>query len=410
MVGKAKLKIIFYCWLIYGFFYLNRLNLSPVIPLIMSDLDISHARIGLIGASFYLFYTMIQLPAGYLSDLFGARKIIFTGGLISAFSNIMFSFGSGLWHLVPSQCLNGLGQGCGFSPIIKIIDQHFSFSQRGRVLGLVMTSTAVFNVVAFFFAGYIGQKFGWRAVFWSAPLVFIPVLILFRMVFKVSSVIPPSKADAIHPSGPKANENNSFPRINSRIFSNKLCFLGLGFFCLCYITYSNLIWLPSFLFESYDMSLVQAGFFAALYPLSGIISRPLGGYISDVLFEGEKKQTILIGLFAILISTLMLSRIEDFNINIYFIILIGFFDNLIGPLFFAWMLDLVPYNRSGSGAGALQFFGHTGTILSIYFSGIIVDFFHSFRPFFMVLSGISILGLISVWLISESGGKAHESN
>ncbi|MCP4680836.1 MAG: MFS transporter [Desulfobacterales bacterium] len=407
-MGKAKFKIIFYCWLIYGFFYLNRLNLSPVIPLIMSDLDISHARIGLIGASFYLFYTMIQLPAGYLSDLFGARKIIFAGGLISAFSNIMFSFGSGLWHLVPSQCLNGLGQGCGFSPIIKIIDQHFSFGQRGRVLGLVMTSTAVFNVTVFFLAGYIGQKFGWRTVFWSAPLVFIPVLILFRMV--LSSVETPLKAHVIHSSGPRANENNSFPRIYSRLFSKKLCFLGIGFFCLCYITYSNLIWLPSFLFESYDMSLAQAGFFAALYPLSGIISRPLGGYISDVLFKGEKKQTILIGLFAILISTLLLSRIEDFNINIYFIILIGFFDNLIGPLFFAWMLDLVPYNRSGSGAGALQFFGHTGTILSIYFSGIIVDLFHSFRPFFMVLSVISVLGIISVWLISESGENAHESN
>lgn len=183
-------------------------------------------------------------------------------------------------------------------------------------------------------------------------------------------------------------------------------FLSIGFFCLCYITYSNLIWLPSFLFESYDMSLVQAGFLAALYPLAGVISRPLGGYISDVLFKGKRKQTILIGLFVILISTLLLSRIKDFNINIYFIILIGFFDNLIGPLFFAWMLDMVPYNRSGSGAGALQFFGHTGTVCSIYFSGIILDVFHSYRPVFMILSAISILGIISIWVISESGKKS----
>jgi ACS family glucarate transporter-like MFS transporter len=405
-VSKEKFKIIFYCWFIYGFFYLNRLNLSPVIPLIMSDLNISHARIGLIGASFYVFYTLAQLPAGYLSDLFGARRVIFAGGLISAFSNIVFSFGSGLWHLVPSQCLNGLGQGCGFSPIIKIIDQHFSFSQRGRALGLVMTSTAVFTVAAFFLAAYIGQTFGWRAVFWSAPLVFIPVLIIFKLVIKASSIDTSSNTDETESDSLKAIKNKSFVRINSWVFSRKMCFLDLGFFCLCYITSSNLIWLPSFLFESYDMSLVQAGFFAALYPLSGIISRPLGGYISDVLFKGKRKQTILIGLFVILISTLLLFRIEDFSINIYFIILIGFFDNLIGPLFFAWMLDLAPKNKSGSGAGALQFFGHIGTILSIYFSGIAVDFFHSYRPFFMIMSAISILGIISVWLIPESGEKS----
>ncbi|MCP4021387.1 MAG: MFS transporter [Desulfobacteraceae bacterium] len=404
-MSREKFKIILYCWLIYGFFYLNRLNLSPVIPLIMSDLEISHARIGLIGASFYAFYTMIQLPAGYLSDLFGARKILFAGGLISAFSNIIFSVGSGLWHLIPSQCLNGLGQGCGFSPIIKIIDQHFPFSQRGRVLGLVMTSTAVFNVAVFFLAGYIGQTFGWRAVFWSAPLVFIPVLFLFKTKMRIPSLDIPLKEALTEPSAPETIKLKSFIRTNSLVFSRELCLLGLGFFSLCYITYSNLIWLPSFIFESYHVSLVQASFIAALYPLSGFVSRPLGGYISDVIFKGKRKQTILIGLFAILVSTLLLARIEDFHINIYFIILIGFFDNLIGPLFFAWMLDLVPNNRSGSGAGALQFFGHTGTILSIYFSGIIVDVFQSYRPFFMILCGISILGTISVCLISERGEK-----
>jgi sugar phosphate permease len=402
-MSREKFKIIFYCWLIYGFFYLNRLNLSPVIPLIMSDLEISHARIGLIGASFYAFYTLIQLPAGYLSDLFGARKVLFTGGLISAFSNIIFSFGSGLWHLIPSQCLNGLGQGCGFSPIIKIIDQHFPFSQRGRALGSVMTSTAVFNVAAFFLAGYIGQAFGWRAVFWSAPLVFIPVLFLFKTKMSTSSPDIPSTVDLTDSNSPKTIKPKSFIRTNSRVFSGKMCLLGLGFFSLCYITYSNLIWLPSFIFESYHVSLIQASLLAALYPLSGFISRPLGGYVSDVVFKGKRKQTILIGWFVILVSTLLLSRIEDFHINIYFIILIGFFDNLIGPLFFAWMLDLVPYNRSGSGAGALQFFGHIGTTFSIYFSGIIVDIFQSYRPFFMILCGVSILGTISICLISEHG-------
>jgi sugar phosphate permease len=405
-VSKEKFKIIFYCWLIYGFFYLNRLNLSPVIPLIMSDLEISHARIGLIGASFYMFYTLTQLPAGFLSDQFGARSILFTGGLISAFSNLIFSFGSGLWHLIPSQCLNGLGQGCGFSPIVKIIDQHFLFSQRGRVLGSVMTSTAVFNVAAFFLAGYIGQTFGWRTVFWSAPLVFLPVLFLFKIKMKTASQDIPSKVDLTESNSPKTIKSKSFIRASNRIFSRELCLLGLGFFSLCYITYSNLIWLPSFLFESYHVSLVQASFFAALYPLSGCISRPLGGYVSDVVFKGKRKQTILIGLFVILISTLLLSRIEDFHINIYFIILIGFFDNLIGPLFFAWMLDLVPNSRSGSGAGALQFFGHIGTTLSIYFSGIIVDIFQSYRPFFMILFGVSILGTISIGLISEQGEKS----
>jgi len=400
---SANVKVLFYCWLIYGFFYLNRLNLSPVIPLIMSDLGISHARIGLVGASFYAFYTLMQLPAGYLSDLFGARKVIVAGGVVSAFSNMLFSFGGGLIHLISSQCLNGLGQGCGFSPIVKIIDQHFPISQRGRALGLAMTSTAFFNVAAFFLASYIGQTYGWRTVFWSASLVFVPILIIFSMVVTT----PHSSEENARLITSKATKKKSFFEINKQIFSMNMCLLGMGFFCLCYITYSNLIWLPSFLFESYDMSIVHAGFFAALYPLSGVVSRPLGGYISDVIFKGKRKKTIMIGLFAIFVSTVLLTQIEDFRINIYLIITIGFFDNLIGPLFFAWMLDLVPCNRTGSGAGVLQFIGHTGTVLSVYFSGIAIDAFQSYRPFFMILSVFSILGIISILLISESGEKSR---
>ena len=77
---SAKFKIIFHCWLVYGFFYLNRLNLSPVIPLIMSDLDISHSRIGLIGALFYLSYTLIQFPAGFLADVLGLQGLLLPAG------------------------------------------------------------------------------------------------------------------------------------------------------------------------------------------------------------------------------------------------------------------------------------------------------------------------------------------
>jgi len=365
----------------------------------MSDLDISHSRIGLIGALFYLSYTLIQFPAGFLADVFGASRIIVAGGVISALSNLIFGVGNSLLKLAASQCLNGLGQGCGFTPIIKIIDQHFPVSQRARALGLVLTSTAFFNVAAFYIAGLIGQAFGWRTVFFSAGLVFIPVLAFFSGTMKASESEKLDNGRKTNALNPVSAEN--FRIIRSQVLSKKMCLLSLGFFCLCYITYGNLAWLPSFLFETYNLSLSHAGLLAALYPLAGIISRPLGGYVSDVHFNGRRKQTVLVGWAAVLVSTVILTRIDSFAVNICIIFLIGFFDNFIGPLFFAWVLDMVPGRHAGSGAGTLQFFGHIGTVLSIYFSGLIIDHFHSYRPFFVVLSLISIVGIISIWLIDE---------
>ena len=399
----SGLKAIIFCWLIYGFFYLNRLNLSPVIPLIMADLEITHSRIGLVGALFYLTYTLIQLPAGFLADTFGATRIIVAGGTISALANLLFGFGNRLLHLVLSQCLNGLGQGCGFTTIIKIIDRHFPVSQRARALGLVMTSTAFFNVAAFYIAALIGEMFGWRTVFFSAGLLFIPVLVFFAWAMKTLDPEKREKGKTLNTPKPGSAEN--VKSLSRHVLSKKMVLLSLGFFCLCYITYGNLVWLPSFLFETYHLSLPAAGLLAALYPLAGIVSRPLGGYVSDVHFKGKRRQTVLAGWGAVLVSTMLLIHIDNFAVNICLIFIIGFFDNFVGPLFFAWVLDMVPDRHAGSGAGTLQFFGHIGTVLSIYISGLIIDGFHSYRPFFLVLSVVSLTGVIAIWMIDEPKEK-----
>lgn len=49
---QPRYTVLILMWLVYGCFYLNKLNLAPVIPLIINDLNISHARIGFISAFF----------------------------------------------------------------------------------------------------------------------------------------------------------------------------------------------------------------------------------------------------------------------------------------------------------------------------------------------------------------------
>jgi sugar phosphate permease len=402
-VNSTKLKLIIYCWLVYGFYYLNRLNLSPVIPLIMTDLNFSHSQIGLIGALFYLSYTLVQLPAGFLADVLGATRIVVAGGVISAIANLTFGIGNSILHLASSQCLNGLGQGCGFTPIIKIIDRYFPIRQRARALGFVMTSTAFFNVAAFYVAALIGQKYGWRSVFICAGLLLIPMVVFFAGAMRLLG--PEKQEDRLKSDCSHSASFGNFKIVTRFVMSKKMGLLSFGFFCLCYITYGNLVWLPSFLFETYHLSLSTAGLIAALYPLAGIISRPLGGYVSDVLFRGRRKQTVMAGWGVVLVSTTMLTGIDHFAANILLIITIGFFDNFIGPLFFAWVLDMVPQCHAGSGAGVLQFFGHIGTVLSIYVSGLVIDSFQSYRFFFLILAMVSLAGILSIWMIDESKEK-----
>jgi len=181
-------------WLFYGCFYQNRLNFAPVIPLIIQDLKLSYTQVGLISTFFFAFHAAAQFPAGYLSDIFGPRKIITFGGVTSALANFFFSAGHSLFYLIGFQSLNGLGQGGGWGSSVKLLNNWFPESARGRALGIYATCVCTFSVLAYVLAGYPGKAFGWRAAFWTPPIILLSVLfvtgwllttILMEIVYKV---------------------------------------------------------------------------------------------------------------------------------------------------------------------------------------------------------------------------------
>jgi NNP family nitrate/nitrite transporter-like MFS transporter len=79
-----------------------------------------------------------------------------------------------------------------------------------------------------------------------------------------------------------------------------------------------------------------------MYPAAGIIARPLGGYLSDVTFGGRRRPLLLIGLFFILLSTVLLASTKHLGWAVILIVCVGFFDQLICTLFFALELDMLP--------------------------------------------------------------------
>jgi len=399
---QPRYTVLALIWLVYGCFYLNRLNFAPVIPLIIDDLKISHTQIGLISGFFFAFYAAAQFPAGYLSDILGSRKIIAIGGLISALANFFFSAGSGLFYLMGAQSLNGLGQGSCFGPSVKLLNNWFPEAERGRALGTYVTSASVFAVLAYAIAGYLGKTFGWRAAFWLAPGILLSVLLVYWVVVDD------------HPDG---NNVQSFPSKSqepadkslgnrSRLFiilSNKDVRMAcLGFSCLMYNRYCILMWLPAYLHESYGLSVVSAGLLAGAYPMAGLVGSPLGGYLSDVPFGGRRKPLLLIAFSFISLLTLFLTGADRLGWALILIAGVGFFEQLIAPLFFALELDLLPSELTGAGAGFLEAGGHLGSIIAMFLSGLIVDQFHSYKPVFLVLSLLACTGIVTVLLVGES--------
>jgi sugar phosphate permease len=389
-------------WLVYGCFYLNRLNLAPVIPLIFEEFNFSHTQVGLITSFFFAFYCISEIFLGYLSDIFGPRKIITFGGVVSAIANFFFSTGAGISHFIVAQSLNGFGQGGGWGPSVKLLNNWFPKRKIGRVLGIYATSMSLFTVLTYALAGYLGNTFGWRAVFRIFPALLILVMLVYWIFVRD------------HPAG---NEVEKFQpqSINKvdKLFANRNRFIvvlsnnnirlaAVAFGCLVYTSYTILIWVPTYLYETYGLSVVKAGLLTSLYPALGLLARPLGGYLSDVTFGGRRKPLLMIGFVIILFSTLSLTIVVRLKLAMSLILCVGFFDQLIITLFFALLIDILPAEFTGTGASLINAVGHVGSVIAMFFSGLLVDAFHSYRPVFLTLAVLAGIAIISLWQIHES--------
>lgn len=62
-------------WLSYVGLYLNRRNISIVMPVLMIEMGIDHAQTGFLVTTFFIIYAIIQIPSGWLADRVGGKKV-----------------------------------------------------------------------------------------------------------------------------------------------------------------------------------------------------------------------------------------------------------------------------------------------------------------------------------------------
>ncbi|NIS62062.1 MAG: MFS transporter [Proteobacteria bacterium] len=387
-------------WLAYGSFYLNRLNISPVIPLIMRDLNISHSQIGLITTFFFLAYSITQFPAGYLGYLLGHKRVIAIGAIISAGSNLLFGLGNSLSHLILCQALNGLGQGGAWAPSVGIVANWFNRMERGRVFGIYVTCTSVFTILTYAISSLLGQKFGWRIPFIVSPLVIMTVILLFWLMVTESPREQPARVT------PDVYKGHIFwTRLKDDmkiVLSHRsLWLMGIAYFCLMAIRYSIIVWAPTYLFETFGLNIFKAGILSSIYPAIGLISYPLGGFLCDLILGGRKRPLIAVSLLSIFMLAFSLSHVTKLVWAIFLLGCVGFFDQLGGALFFALEVDVLPRHLASTGAGFLNTASALGSTLAMFLTGLLLDVFHSYHIVFITLSIIALIGGMSIIKIKE---------
>ncbi|MBI5861981.1 MAG: MFS transporter [Rhodocyclales bacterium] len=125
----------------------------------------SAAALGGLAATYFYVYTLMQVPAGILSDTLGPRRILLLGGLIGGGGSLLFGLAGSLEAALLGRALVGLGVSVTFIAMLKIIAVWFEENRFASLVGLSMLVGNLGAVLAGAPLSALTQSAGWRGVF-----------------------------------------------------------------------------------------------------------------------------------------------------------------------------------------------------------------------------------------------------
>ncbi|HZX29902.1 MAG TPA: MFS transporter [Rhodocyclaceae bacterium] len=136
-----------------------------------SAFQTSAASLGILAATYFYVYTVMQIPTGILVDTLGPRRILFLGGMVGGAGSLLFGLAPSLELALAGRTLVGLGVSVTFIAMLKIIAVWFEENRFATLVGASMLVGNLGSVLAGAPLSGLAQATGWRSVFIGVGLV-----------------------------------------------------------------------------------------------------------------------------------------------------------------------------------------------------------------------------------------------
>ena len=304
-------SIIFYLSLM-GFFgiFTTTISKNPVLPYFVISLGAGDRVLGLISSISPFAGIVLSFPVGVLADKLGKKFLLIISAVVFLLSPLLYLLVTNAWFLIPVRFFHGMATAI-LSPIASGIIAEAYDKNKGEMLGIYSSATLIGRtiaplaggaIIAFFAAN--GELFSYRAVYFGAFLMAIPVLIGAFLV--------------------KTGDTTLNNEVNVREFFDSLKYI-LGNKIILSTALVDLSTYFSFgIFETFAPGYLKnigykpqtVGLIFSLQILSIALTKPIFGKLADTI---DKRVQIACGLFALGLSACALPFVSDF----YMILLVS---------------------------------------------------------------------------------------
>ena len=381
---QYKWEVLALLWVAFFLNQADRQVFNVVLPLIKADLQLSDLQIGSIATAFNLVYALLVPLAGYVGDIFSKKWIVTLSILFWSIATMFTGLSNGVMMLVMMRSIATGGGEAFFGPANYSLLAQYHKGTRAFAMSIHQTSYYVGIILSGYVAGYIGELYGWRNAFYlfGAVGVIHAIVLIFRLKDKKEQRIE------------KKEKVRLLEGFKVLFTTPTALMLTIGFSGLIFVLTGYLTWMPTYLYEKFNMSLSSAGFnsmfYTHLFAFFGVI---LAGKYSDKFAKRNPASRMMMQGVGLLIAVPFIIMMG--NSAILLTIYIGFAGFGFARAFFdantyTVLYDVIPDKYHSSASGVMIMTGFLVGSMSPMILGYM-------KPIFGLSSGLTMLA--AVWTV-----------
>ena len=411
-VISRRWLIFFTACLLFILSQFYRTSIAVIAPDLISDLGLDPRGLGLISASFFYTFALMQIPISLYLDALGPRMAMTALSLLGVAGALVFAFGESLGALVTGRLLLGAGMACNLMGTLKLITLWFGPLRFATMSALALSFGTIGNMAATTPLVLMVQSMGWRMTF----ILFSGINLLLAVLFFVVVRDRP-KDEGCHEIPPAASTHRTkiLANLRSLVRERDYWIISLGTFCRYGIFAAvQTLWAGPYLMTAIGISPVAAGNMLLLMGVGMVTGSPICGWLSDSLFKTRKVVIVagVIGMILVLAAFAFLPPGTNLTLLSVLFFCFGFFTSS-GQVMYAHIKERMPLEQAGAAMTGVNFFTMVGVAAFLQGVGSLMQYLYpgesfgapAFRVAFLFCAACLVLTVVLYTFTVETRGK-----
>jgi sugar phosphate permease len=375
---------------------------SIILPEMIRALGFTRGNGADILNAYYFAYVCLSPVTGYLTDRFGARRVISLFWIVLGVGAFLMGTAGNVFQAALFFCLVGIGNAASWAPSVTLVQRWFARGKKGLALGILGAGIGLTFIVMGKVAPAVISHWSWRYCFYflgAAVLAMACMNALFMRDRPEDKGLEPWGASGTGPAtdskagatahAPSKTVGFSPPGFNDFAATSRFWLIGFSYTLIAGALLSVTTFMVDYARNELGFALANASFLASVHGAGQIVGVVVILALSD--FIGRRTLIVISNIFiAVCIAGIVLIGANE-AILLAGVGLFGAFYGAAFPMYGACGGDYFRKEVMGTVIGLFTLFYGVGAIATSRLAGYLRDLTGSFILPFSIVAGFALL-------------------